>query len=243
MYEKATWNGCYWFFLIRWGEQFIISFASLENKPEKVFMLHQKLIIKNMSCHCCIRLIKKLLEENDVIVDEIVMGEAKIAYDPDKIDLSRITEIIEKEGFELIRDKDEQLVEQIRNAVIDLVHYSTFNAMVRNSDYLVEKFNLSYQYISTLFSKQQNITLEKFIIIQKIEKVKELIHYGEITLSEIAYMMGYSSVQYLSTQFKNVTGISVSEFKKDPARYRNVTSEIPDGSFEIPDSHETGNEY
>jgi len=206
-------------------------------------MLHQKLIIKNMSSHCCIRLIKKLLEENDVVVDEIVMGEAKIAYDPDKIDLTRISEIIENEGFELIRDKDEQLVEQIRNAVIDLVHYSTFNAMVRNSDYLVEKFNLSYQYISTLFSKQQNITLEKFIIIQKIEKVKELIHNGELTLSEIAYMMGYSSVQYLSTQFKNVIGISVSEFKKDPAKYRNAINEIADVEFDIPDSHETGNEY
>jgi len=206
-------------------------------------MLHHKLIIKNMSCHCYIKLIKRLMEDNDVIIDEIVMGEAKISFDPDKIGLAKITSIIEKEGFEVINDKDEQLVEQIKNAVIDLVHYSTFNAMVRNSDYLVEKFNLSYQYISTLFSKQQNITLEKFIILQKIEKVKELIHYGELTLSEIAYMMGYSSVQYLSTQFKNITGISVSEFKKDPAKYRNAINEIADLQFDVPDSHETINEY
>lgn len=206
-------------------------------------MLHQKLIIKNMSCHCCIRLVKRLLEDNRVIVNDVMMGEAKISFDPDLVDFAVITTLIEKEGFELIRDKDEQLAEQIRNAVIDLVHYSTFNAMVRNSDYLVEKFNLSYQYISTLFSKQQNITLEKFIILQKIEKVKELIHYGELTLSEIAYMMGYSSVQYLSTQFKNVTGISVSEFKKDPAKYRHAILEITDVDFDISDSHETGNEY
>jgi AraC family transcriptional regulator len=206
-------------------------------------MLHQKLIIKNMSCHCCIRLVKRMLEDNHVIVNEVVMGEAKISYDPDVINVTVISELLEKEGFELIKDKDEQLVEQIRNAVIDLVHHSTFNAMVRNSDYLVEKFSLSYQYISTLFSRQQNITLEKFIILQKIEKVKELIHYGDLTLSEIAYMMGYSSVQYLSTQFKNVTGISVSEFKKDPAKYRNAVLEIADVDFEIPDSHETGNEY
>jgi AraC-like DNA-binding protein len=206
-------------------------------------MVHQKLIIKNMSCHCCIRLVKRLLEDKHVIVNEVVMGEAKISYDPDVITITVISELLEKEGFELIKDKDEQLVEQIRNAVIDLVHHSTFNAMVRNSDYLVEKFSLSYQYISTLFSRQQNITLEKFIILQKIEKVKELIHYGDLTLSEIAYMMGYSSVQYLSTQFKNVTGISVSEFKKDPAKYRNAVLEIADVDFEIPDSHETGNEY
>jgi AraC-like DNA-binding protein len=206
-------------------------------------MVHQKLIIKNMSCHCCIRLVKRLLEDKHLIVNEVVMGEAKISYDPDVITITVISELLEKEGFELIKDKDEQLVEQIRNAVIDLVHHSTFNAMVRNSDYLVEKFSLSYQYISTLFSRQQNITLEKFIILQKIEKVKELIHYGDLTLSEIAYMMGYSSVQYLSTQFKNVTGISVSEFKKDPAKYRNAVLEIADVDFEIPDSHETGNEY
>jgi AraC-like DNA-binding protein len=115
--------------------------------------------------------------------------------------------------------------------------------MVRNSDFLVEKFNLSYQYISTLFSKQQSITLKKYIILQKIEKVKELIQYGEHTLSEIAYMMGYSNVQYLSTQFKNVTGISVSEFKKDPWKYRNAMNELGDGQFDIPDSHETGNEF
>jgi AraC family transcriptional regulator len=196
-----------------------------------------------MSCHCCIRLVKRLLEDKHVIVNEVVMGEAKISYDPDVITITVISELLEKEGFELIKDKDEQLVEQIRNAVIDLVHHSTFNAMVRNSDYLVEKFSLSYQYISTLFSRQQNITLEKFIILQKIEKVKELIHYGDLTLSEIAYMMGYSSVQYLSTQFKNVTGISVSEFKKDPAKYRNAVLEIADVDFEIPDSHETGNEF
>jgi len=196
-----------------------------------------------MSCNCCIRLVKRVLEDNRVIVDNIVMGEAKISFDPEILNLAAISELLEKEGFELIKDKDAQLAEQIRNAVIDLVHYSTFNAMVRNSDYLVEKFNLSYQYISTLFSKQQNITLEKFIILQKIEKVKELIHNGELTLSEIAYMMGYSSVQYLSTQFKNVIGISVSEFKKDPAKYRNAINEIADVEFDIPDSHETGNEY
>ena len=112
------------------------------------------------------------------------------------------------------------LVEQIRHAVIDLVHNSTYNAMVRNSDYLVERFGMSYPYISSLFSKHEGTTLEKFTILHKIEKVKELIEYGELTLSEIAYMMGYSSVQYLSTQFKSVTGISVTEYKVTPSNSR-----------------------
>ena len=92
--------------------------------------------------------------------------------------------------------------------------------MVRNSDYLVQRFEMSYPYISTLFSKHENTTLEKFTILHKIEKVKELIEYGELTLSEIAYMMGYSSVQYLSSQFKTITGISVTEYKVIPAHDR-----------------------
>ena len=98
--------------------------------------------------------------------------------------------------------------------------------MVKNSDYLVGKFNISYPSISAIFSKREKITLEKFIILQKIEKVKELIEYGELTLSEIAYMMGYSSVQYLSTQFKTITGISVTDYKSDPTITRKSLESI-----------------
>lgn len=181
-----------------------------------------------MSCHCCLKLVKRLLEENDIAVDDIGLGEATVTFDDDSADLETIAELLETDGFELLMDKDKQLIEQIKSAVIDLVHHSTFNAMVRNSDYLVQKFNLSYQYISSIFSKEENLTLEKYIILQKIEKAKELIQYDELTLSEIAYMMGYSSVQYLSTQFKNVTGVSVSEYKKEPSKYRKPLTELED---------------
>ncbi len=173
-----------------------------------------------MSCHCCLKLVRRLLEEHEIVVDNIGLGEVHVSFDEEKIDLETISALLEEEDFELLMDKDEQLIQQIKSVVIDLVHHSTFNAMVRNSDFLVEKFNLSYQYISSIFSKEEGITLEKYIILQKIEKAKELIQYGELTLSEIAFMMGYSSVQYLSTQFKSVTGVSVSEFKKEPANYR-----------------------
>ncbi len=88
------------------------------------------------------------------------------------------------------------------------------NSLIRNSDYLVERLGLSYSYLSTLFPKFEHITLEKFIILHKIEKVKELIEYEEFTLSEISLQLGYSSVQYLSNQFRQVTGISVSDYKK-----------------------------
>jgi YesN/AraC family two-component response regulator len=171
-------------------------------------------------------MVKRIFEENGIVVEDIGLGEATVSLDDEQADLDAISKLLEAEGLELLMDKDKQLIEQIKSAVIDLVHHSTFNAMVRNSDYLVEKFNLSYQYISSIFSKEANITLEKYIILQKIEKAKELIQYDELTLSEIAYMMGYSSVQYLSTQFKNVTGVSVSEYKKDPSKYRKPLTEL-----------------
>jgi AraC family transcriptional regulator len=177
-------------------------------------MVRRKLLIKNMSGQCCVKLIRRLFREEGFAIHSIENGEAEISFDQEQTTMQRISELLQKEGFELITDKEDQLVEQIKNTVINLVHHSTYNAMVRNSDYLVERFNLSYQHISSIFSKNEHITLEKFIIRQKIEKVKELIRGSELSLSEIAYMMGYSSVQYLSTQFKHITGITVSEFKK-----------------------------
>jgi len=160
------------------------------------------------------------LEQAGAIVKDIKLGEVIIEFDPDHTTLQEIKEVLESNGFILIDDKDKKMVEDIKRAVIDLVHHTTYNAMVRNSDYLVGKFGKTYQYLSSLFSEKEGITLEKFIILHRIEKAKSLIQETDLTLSEIAFMMGYSSVQYLSTQFKGITGISVSDFKKDPARYR-----------------------
>ena len=176
--------------------------------------------VKNMTCSCCIHLLHRELTLDGIDIHDIRLGTLVLSHDPKKITWKKIESILESYGFEILTDKEKMLVEQIRNAVIDLVHNSTYNAMVRNSDYLVERFGMSYPYISSLFSKHEGTTLEKFIILHKIEKVKELIEYGELTLSEIAYMMGYSSVQYLSTQFKSVTGISVTEYKVTPSTSR-----------------------
>jgi len=181
-----------------------------KKKPDRI---RKKFHVRNMVCNCCIRLLTKELAIDGIEIHEIKLGFIDISYDPKKIHLKTFESIIENFGFEIITNKEKTLVEQIRQAVIELVHNTTYNAMVRNSDFLVERFNMSYPYISTLFSKHEGTTLEKFIIAQKIEKVKELIEYGDLTLSEIAYMMGYSSVQYLSTQFKSVTGESVTDYK------------------------------
>jgi len=107
------------------------------------------------------------------------------------------------------------MVEKIKLSVIELVHLmNNVDSIARKSDYLVEKLGLSFQYLSKIFSAHEPITLEKFIILHKIERTKELIDSNDYTLSEIAFMMDYSSVQHLSTQFKNITGISVTEYKQ-----------------------------
>lgn len=169
-----------------------------------------------MVCKCCVRVIKEELEKHNIIVNRIKLGEADINYNENNISESDIEKIIENNGFEIVITKEKILVEQIKTAVIELVHLANnMNSIIRNSDYLVEKLGYSYQHLSNLFSKYEPITLEKFIILHKIEKVKELIEYGDLTLSEIAFTMGYSSVQYLSTQFKNITSISVSDYKKN----------------------------
>jgi AraC family transcriptional regulator len=187
------------------------------SKPKPV---HKKIHLKNMVCNCCVYLLKRELAIEGIELHAIRLGEISLTYYPAKYSWKKIEELLNGFGFEIIVEKEKVLVEQIKHAVIELVHNSTYNAMVRNSDYLVERFGMSYPYLSTLFSKHENTTLEKFTILHKIEKVKELIEYGELTLSEIAYMMGYSSVQYLSTQFKSVTGVSVTDYKANPFQSR-----------------------
>lgn len=179
-------------------------------------MITSVLSIKNMVCSCCIRVIREDFEKAGVIVEKIKLGEVVISYDPEKISFLQIEKIVNQDGFELITDKEKLLVEQIKLAVIELIHYyNNANSLIRNSDYIIEKLGYTYQYLSTIFSKQENITLEKYIILQKIEKVKELLAFDNYTLSEISFMMGYSSVQYLSNQFKLITGVSVSDYKKN----------------------------
>jgi AraC-like DNA-binding protein len=173
-----------------------------------------------MLCDCCLKVIGLLSEKHGFEVVKARLGEVTVEFDSDKITPAQINTVFIENGFEIIEDKEEHLVEDIKRVVIELVHHSTYNAMVRNSDFIVSKFSLSYQHLSTVFSRHEGITLEKYIIIQRIEKVKELIQLDELSLSEIAFMMGYSSVQYLSTQFKKITGYSVTEYKALPEKER-----------------------
>lgn len=168
-----------------------------------------------MVCHCCLRVIRGEFEKAGIEVKEMNLGRAVISYDPDQISLEGIRAILLDLGTDLIETREDRLVEEIKLAVVELVHHmNNVDSIVRKSDYLVEKTGLSFAYLSRIFSSHEHITLEKFVILNKIERIKELIDQEELTLSEIAYMMDYSSVQYLSNQFKQTCGMTVSEYKE-----------------------------
>ena len=166
-------------------------------------------------CHCCIRVLREELEAAGISINEISLGKATISFDAHRLTMDDIRTILVDLGMDLIETRDSRLVEQIKLAIIELVHHmNNVDSIVRKSEYLVEKIGLSYPYLSRIFSSQEDITLEKYIILNKIERIKELIDQEELTLSEIAYMMDYSSVQYLSNQFKQTAGMTVSEYKE-----------------------------
>lgn len=187
----------------------------------------KRIFISNMLGSCCIRVVKEDLTSLGITVVDIKIGEATLIYDSDKISKKQIEEVLQNLGMGLIVSKDEIMVEQIKQAVIELVHFmNNVNSISRKSEYLVEKLGKSYQALSKLFSKEEPITLERYIILQKIERVKELAVEDHISLSEIAWMMDYSSPHHLSNQFKTIVGVSLSDFKKDPATYRKSLNKI-----------------
>jgi AraC-like DNA-binding protein len=129
-------------------------------------------------------------------------------------------------GLELMDDKRAVLIEKIKNAIIEKVHYSDQIIKINFSDFLSERLGLDYTYLSNFFSEVQGTTIEQFIICHKIERIKELIIYGELNITEIAYKMNYSSVAHLSNQFKKVTGLSPSHFKQLKEKRRKPIEEI-----------------
>jgi len=168
-----------------------------------------------MVSDCCVILLRERLEAAGIIVNQIYLGQAIISYPEEKHNRESIHDIITGIGLDLVESREEKIVEQIKLTVIELIHHmNNVDSIARKSDYLVEKLGHSYPYLSKLFSAQESNTLEKYIILQKIERIKELIDQKEFTLSEIAYMMDYSSVQYLSGQFHKITGITVTQYRE-----------------------------
>jgi AraC-like DNA-binding protein len=166
----------------------------------------------------CIKLIQIYFERFEFIfVKNIKLGCVEFDYDENKTNEKFIEEKLIFLGFKVLEDYDLIVVEKIKTAAIELIYLSNnVNSLIRNSDYISQRLGMTYDKITRVFSKVTGTTLEKYIILLKIEKIKELVVNNEFTLSEIAYMLDYSSVQYLSNQFKKITGITVSEFKDNP---------------------------
>ena len=143
----------------------------------------------------------------------VELGEVEITEALNSKNKDELNEVLESLGFELIDDKKSKLIEKIKNTIVDLVHYSDDQLTTNFSEHISSKLHHDYNYMSNLFSEVEGITIEKYFIAQKIEKIKELLKYDELTLSEIADKLGYSSVAYLSNQFKKQTGLTPTFYK------------------------------
>lgn len=170
--------------------------------------------IRNMVCNRCIMAVQQVFESLNNPPVRISLGEVETAHPIQENDLEKLRKALVSYGFELIDDTKSQLIEKIKNTIVQSVHHSNEDLKINYSEYIESHLNRDYAYLSSLFSEVEGTTIEKYIILQKIERVKELLVYDELTLSEIAYQMGYSNVAYLSNQFKKVTGLTPSHFKQ-----------------------------
>ncbi|TLX70756.1 helix-turn-helix domain-containing protein [Labilibacter sediminis] len=187
-----------------------------------------KIYIKNMVCIRCQIVVKSVLEKLALPYVYVRIGEAKIIGKLSANQIKELDEELRKYGLLVMDDKRSILIESIKNAIIALVHYTDDQIKVNLSDYLSENLNHNYTYMANLFSEVNGITIEKFYLAHKIERVKELIVYDELNLSEIAYKMHYSSVAHLSNQFKKITGLTPSSFKKMKNKRRDTLEDVND---------------
>jgi AraC-like DNA-binding protein len=170
--------------------------------------------IKNMVCNRCISAVKQGFEIEGLKPLDVKLGEVNMSKALTKSQLSKMGSRMLELGFEILDDQKKRIIEKVKNLLIEKVQSGALEEHFRISDYLGRKLNKDYSSISRLFSEVEGITIEQFLILQKIEKVKEWIAYDELNLSEIAWKLGYSSVAHLSAQFKKVTGLTPSHFKK-----------------------------
>lgn len=184
------------------------------------------LYIKNMVCNRCIMVVKAQLESLGLHPLSVELGRAELSEDADEPVLQAVRKVLEPLGFELIDDHRSRLTEQIKTAVIELVHHHTPLPAVNLSDYLSSRLHHDYSALSKLFSETTGTTLEKYFIAQKTERAKELLIYGELSLAEIADQLNYSSAAYFSTQFKNVTGLTPGDFRRLREQRRKPLDEI-----------------
>jgi len=185
-----------------------------------------KLYIKNMVSNRCKMIVKSELEEfglHFIIVD---LGEVEIMENISEEQRILLNLNLEKSGLRLLDDRKRVLIEKIKNIIVDLVYFSEQQPKINLSDYLSGKLNYDYTYLANLFSDSQSETIEHFFLNHKIERVKELLVYDEISLTEIAYKLHYSSVAHLSNQFKKMTGLTPSNYKDLKIKRRKAPEKV-----------------
>ncbi len=168
-----------------------------------------------MVCNRCIKVVSDEFVKLNLTISSIELGIVELENELSEAQVDEVKKVLENNGFELIDDRKGQLVDKLKTLIIEKIHHSADDEeSVNSSDYLSKEMGYEYSYLSKLFSAVEGITIEKYIINQKIEKAKELLAYNELSLKEIAYQLGYSSVQHLSGQFKKITGLTPSHFKR-----------------------------
>jgi len=185
-----------------------------------------KLFIKYMVSNRCKMIVKEELQKFGLHFITIDLGEVEVMENIDHEQREQIKLALSKSGLELMDDKKSVLIERIKNVIVEMVHYADEMPKVKSSNYISEMLNHDYTYLSNLFSEATGTTIEHYIIAHKIERVKELLIYNELNLTEISYKLNYSSVAHLSNQFKKVTGLTPSFFKKLKYKKRNSLENV-----------------
>jgi AraC-like DNA-binding protein len=186
----------------------------------------------------CKLLVKEELKKMGLHFVVVDLGEVEIMEELDARDLEHLRQVLKESGLEIIDDKKSMLIEKVKNVITGMIHHADGPMKLNYSDYLSQKLDYDYTYLSNLFSEMKGITIQQYIIIHKIERVKELLMYEDLNLTEISYLMQYSSVAHLSNQFKKITGLSPSKFMQLRNKKRNNIEEIGNDKDKSSNAHE-----
>ncbi len=182
-------------------------------------MKEQKFIIKNMTCNSCVELVTNELKALGIKKASVKLGEVKI--NDKKVNEILIRKALQKHGFDIVNNYEEEMVENIRLSILELVNGTVgIEKELKFTLYIEKRLERTYKYLSKTFSKHRKVSIEKFFILAKIEKAKELIQYGELTFSEIADNLGYTNTQHLSAQFKKMVGCTMTDFRDKRTKKR-----------------------
>jgi len=173
-----------------------------------------KIFIKNMVCQRCVMTVENIFKDLSIPVNKVSLGEVELVEKAANTELNNIQKALNHVGFELIDTRVNKIIEDIKQAVMEYLALGMDSQNLKLSSFITNKIPYDYSYLSDLFSSIEGKTIEQFFILQRIEKVKELLVYDQLSLTEISYQTGFSSIHHLSSQFKKVTGLTPSHFKK-----------------------------